>query len=68
MKKLSRKAKAKIGRVVGFLMYSIGAGVAIGYAEVIGYQNGYEKGADDMKAAQDLQSDIVKFTTKKEDK
>lgn len=51
MKKIGRRTKLKIGQVVGFLMYSIGAGVAIGYAELIGRKDGYDEAMQDVRNA-----------------
>lgn len=51
MKKIGRRTKLKIGKVVGFLMYSIGAGVAIGAAELIGRQDGYDEAMRDVRNA-----------------
>lgn len=57
MLKVSKKTKLKIGKVVGLLMYSIGAGVAINYAEYIGQQDGYEMGFRHAKELGEIKVD-----------
>lgn len=55
--KISRKTRITIGKVIGFLMYSIGASVAIGYAEYIGRQDGYEMGFRHAKELNEIKED-----------
>ena len=57
MLKVSKRTKLKIGKVISFLMYSIGAGVAIVYAECIGQQDGYEMGFRHAKELSEIKVD-----------
>lgn len=57
MLKVSKRTKLKIGKVISFLMYSIGAGVAIAYAECIGQQDGYEMGFRHAKELSEIKVD-----------
>lgn len=66
--KISRKTKIKIGKVIGFLMYSIGAGIAIGTAEWIGEQDGYDMGFRHANELNGMRNDDVVIFNEKEDK
>ena len=66
--KLTKVKKLRIGQMVCVVAYALGVAVYSAAGELKAYDDGYKKGADDLKKAYELRDDVVRFVDAKEDK